>query len=150
MEPPAWGIIVQFLHDRHAEDERMARLMPGPSWERREIRSRDGSAVFENYVAVADPDRDTVVLSDVEAEMLPFILRHDPAHVLAEIGARRKLIRWIFDYVATVDGEWGCGHTSEEIEAGRCPETNPDDIDGLRYLAAVYAGHPDYREEWRP
>ncbi|MEU4348293.1 DUF6221 family protein [Streptomyces sp. NPDC023838] len=123
--------LVQFLRDRLDEDERAAHAAPGPSWERREIRDHDGSFVFEEYVAVADPGRNKVVLSDVDAEVLPFVLRHDPARVLAEVDAKRQLVARVENHALLM---------------GR------DEIHGdlLRLLALPYAGHPDYREEWRP
>ena len=48
------------------------------------------------------------------------------ARVLAECDAKRRIVEM------AVDGY----------------EYNPNPT--LRYLAAVYADHPDYREEWRP
>jgi len=54
------------------------------------------------------------------------IARHDPARVLAECEAKQHLLD-----EALVWGE-GC-------------------LDVMaRYMAEVYADHPDYREEWRP
>ncbi|WP_150112998.1 DUF6221 family protein [Streptomyces violaceusniger] len=59
------------------------------------------------------------------------IIRHDPARVLAEVEAKRVLV--------------------DEFE--RCGPNNPRHSVlhfTVRVLAAVYDGHPDYREEWRP
>lgn len=78
------------------------------------------------------------------------IARHHPARVLAEVDAKRKLIRRIFEYEAKIDSEWGCCHYAEEIEAGLCSEVNPAEVTALRLLALPYADHPGYREEWRP
>lgn len=50
----------------------------------------------------------------------------DPARVLAECEAKRVAVDWYLNDDATV------------MEAT------------IRALAAVYADHPDYREEWRP
>jgi hypothetical protein len=74
-------------------------------------------------------------------------LRIAKARVLREIEAKRQLIALAFKREATVDGEWGCGHSAEGIEAGRCPEHNPNDIPEIRLLALPYAGHPDHRDE---
>ena len=52
------------------------------------------------------------------------IARWDPARVLAECEAKRRLIA-----LGEKDSYW-------------------DDV--LRILALPYADHPDYREEWRP
>lgn len=78
------------------------------------------------------------------------IARHDPARVLREIDAKRQLMERIFRYEAKIDGEWGCCHDAEEIEAGQCEETPPDEIEALRLLALPYADREGYREEWRP
>ncbi|MEV5595999.1 DUF6221 family protein [Streptomyces sp. NPDC052496] len=78
------------------------------------------------------------------------VVRHGPARVLVDAPARQRLVTEIFRYEATIDGEWGCCHDAEQIEAGRCPGTNPDEIEALRLLAVAYDGHPDFKEEWRP
>ena len=67
---------------------------------------------------------------------------------LREVTAKRAIIRAVFDYEATIDGEWGCGHSADDIAAGRCD--SPDQIEALRVLAAVYDDHPDYRTAWAP
>lgn len=127
--------LVQFIRDRLDEDEQVARLAPGPSWERRDIRSDDGTFVFEEYVAVGDPDRSTVVLSDVDAEVLPFVLRHAPARVLADIEAKRRLANDMADVVGGDYIDDGEPVLAEWV---------------LLLLALPFADHPDYRKEWRP
>jgi hypothetical protein len=59
----------------------------------------------------------------VGSHVATHIARHDPARVLAEVEAKRQIL----DHLAY---EW-----SSPI---------------LRYLALPYAGHPAYREEWKP
>ena len=67
------------------------------------------------------------------------IARHDPARVLAEVEAKRRIVR--------AHAKW-C--------EGRCEAKYPEGgFDAAHYwsiksLAAAYADHPDYREEWRP
>ncbi|MFJ4828416.1 DUF6221 family protein [Streptomyces sp. NPDC088747] len=78
------------------------------------------------------------------------VIRHGPVRVLADAPARQRLVDTVFAYEAKIDGEWGCGHSPDAIEAGMCPETDPDAIEALKLLAVAYDGHPDYREEWRP
>ena len=62
------------------------------------------------------------------------------ARVLAECAAKRAIIE-LADQVETMDyqitNEWGGGL-----------EGTGDNI--LKALAAVFADHPDYREEWKP
>jgi hypothetical protein len=57
------------------------------------------------------------------------VARHDPARVLAECEAKRRI----------VDSEG-----SPYVE-GHVPATRT-----LRFLALPYADHPDYRQEWKP
>lgn len=74
--------------------------------------------------------------------------RHDPAAVLRDVAAKRGMIRLAFQHAAKIDGEWGCCHSAEQIEAGLC-EYGPE-LELLQLLAAPYAAHPDYRPEWAP
>lgn len=78
------------------------------------------------------------------------IARHDPARVLVDVEAKRRIVAEIFEYEATEDGEFGCCHSAEDIATRQCPGTDPDKLPALRLLALPYADHPDYREEWRP
>lgn len=58
------------------------------------------------------------------------IVRHDPARVLAEVEAKRRIVdryAWLREHGDTGDAAWV-----------------------LPLLAAVYATHPDYRPEWAP
>jgi hypothetical protein len=57
------------------------------------------------------------------SDRVEHIARHDPARVLADVEAKRRIVEW--------DAE------------------QPVDRGVLNILASVYADHPDYREEWR-
>ncbi|MEW2108684.1 DUF6221 family protein [Streptomyces albidoflavus] len=79
------------------------------------------------------------------------IARHDPARVLAEVEAKRRIMG-LHPVIGGWEDEGGhdlglgcecCGHSEEYSDRGGWCET-------LRLLAAAYADHPDYREEWRP
>jgi hypothetical protein len=61
-----------------------------------------------------------------ESDLAAHIARHDPARVLAECEAKRRIV---------------------EMHAYQEEHFTPDE---LRALALPYADHPDYREEWRP
>ncbi|WP_143591216.1 DUF6221 family protein [Thermoactinospora rubra] len=71
------------------------------------------------------------------------IARHDPARVLREVEARRRLVG-LTEYM----GGWNTEHdtqvTEHEIHSMRQAAHEM-----LRNLAAPYADHPDYQEEWR-
>lgn len=69
----------------------------------------------------------------------PFADRFTPARVLTDAVARRQIVERHAQSAA-----FGCGICSEyrREHVETCEE--------MRMLAAVYADHPDYREEWRP
>ncbi|SES03075.1 DUF6221 family protein [Streptomyces qinglanensis] len=153
------GDLVAFLRARLDEDERLARAAAEPEkWVElnREPRPRW-------YVQLwADPDR-VAVIADPESSAFPVVVsiegmdegdaqnridhiaRHDPARVLADIEAKRRVVRYYEDAARTL--------------AAAEPGTPPHDLmtgamnslrAALQALALPYADHPDYREEWRP
>lgn len=67
------------------------------------------------------------------------IIRHDPARVLDEVDAKRRILR-----------------AHEKWCEGRCEAKFPEGgFDAAHYwsiksLAAAYSAHPDYEETWRP
>jgi hypothetical protein len=74
------------------------------------------------------------------------VARHDPARVLREVDAKRRIIEAAEDASgidAQLDGQLRVGRRDEAIE----PYVG-DVI--LRALALPYADRPDYRDEWRP
>jgi hypothetical protein len=75
--------------------------------------------------------------------------QHDPARVLREVAAKRRLLDYAFANAAVIDGEWGGGSTEDEIRAGKCHGVGADAaMDVLTLLALPYSDHPDYRLEW--
>lgn len=71
-------------------------------------------------------------------------LHIDPVRALAECEARRVAIEAAWADHMRIEGEWGACRGREELEAKNdVPEV-------VTAFAAVYAAHPDYREEWRP
>jgi hypothetical protein len=64
------------------------------------------------------------------------IARHDPARVLAECEAKRRIV----ESHAYDEGFEGCVHDMKDDWP--CPT--------LCLLALPYADHADYRDEWRP
>ena len=117
----------------------------------------------ERLYVTCDGEGLTPAVGEVHGE---HIARHDPARVLAECEAKRRIVAEAFEVAATIDGEWGCCHDAEDIRRGyREPtlgwgdeaEPLPEGCAGpevagkfLQALAAVYAGHEDYRQEWKP
>jgi hypothetical protein len=66
------------------------------------------------------------------------VARWDPARVVAEVEAKRRIVDWS----ESVEAEF--------TKAGLGERTNGTHMVFARWLAAPYAEHPDYREEWRP
>ena len=124
--------LTDFLLARIAEDEAVARdASPGtPNWEFSESawHSWDVRTVGEkSYQITIDSEglSDSVIDHSAGAH----VARHDPARVLAECEAKRRVIEECDDY----------DNPSEVLILA-------DQI--LRHLALPYADHPDYREEW--
>lgn len=63
-----------------------------------------------------------------------------PARVLAEVDAKRRILA---EHPWRHEPDWPSGR-----QCRQCATEHP--CTTLRLLALPYAGHPDYREEWRP
>jgi hypothetical protein len=120
--------LTEFLLARIAEDEYAARAFVNELGEARRWRCDEvGGTVRRDGVPPFG-------LSDVEATTpthleAAHIARHDPARVLAECEAKRRIVEVALP-----------GERDDAGERFRI----------LRILATVYADHPDYRDEWRP
>lgn len=75
------------------------------------------------------------------------IARHDPARVLAECEAKRRIVEEHSDGGKDWDGQRFV-HWCRRCAGRRGHEPWP--CPTLRALALPYADHPDYRQEWRP
>lgn len=79
-------------------------------------------------------------------ELLAFLTRHDPARVLREVAAKRRVMErhYRYDGSALYDYCAGCPSGDDsgypEVELNDCPE--------LRDLAAPYSNHPDFDPNW--
>lgn len=126
--------LADFLLARISEDEDDATLarddLPTDEWTLSDYGSvyageefdKDGLSYGKNDIvqqALADTGR--------------HIARHDPARVLAECGAKRRIVE-------NAEGRESGGHVS-------WPGVW---LLVLRLLALPYADHPDYDESWRP
>ncbi len=117
--------LVEFLRARLDEDEAAARAVEplGHSVDMGGRRNDDRFA--HGRMGFASEDGMPRTLPDGGASA--HFARHDPARVLAEVEAKRRILEW-----APID--LGEGHSTHIF----------------RLLALPYADHPDYREEWRP
>ncbi|WP_333742672.1 DUF6221 family protein [Streptomyces ardesiacus] len=137
--------LVQWLRAQLDDDERTARAATEGPW------SVDDDSYAE---AIYAADRRTTVVAGgrwggeasvfESTEDALHIARHDPARVLREIDAKRRLIalhreledpQEMQDYCATCE------------VTGKYPEYP---CKTLRLLALPYADRPGYRDEWRP
>jgi hypothetical protein len=123
----------EFLLARFAEDEADARQAAGF-----ETVALAWSVAHEG--GRIEPD----VAPTVWAYAEQHIARWDPARVLAECDAKRRIV----DMVRPVAIAGGPAWTPETAAAEQGRLAALDYV--LRDLASVYADHPDYRKEWRP
>lgn len=96
---------------------------------------------------------DSCVVYQEDAPALPHIARWDPARVLAEVEAKRQIIK--HETSGRVVDQGAPEHTftkspTQDDEAWMERWTQPIvDTPVLRMLALPYADHSDYRPEWR-
>lgn len=124
-----------FMLARIAEDEEVARGAAGVPWET--MRWPGGSQVLVAASAIRNEKWRLGKLGHVatveHTHDVDHIARHDPARVLAECDAKRRIVE---QYIDAVKGrKWATCTALERV---------------LPVLALPYADHPDYREEWRP
>ncbi|WP_329474279.1 DUF6221 family protein (plasmid) [Streptomyces sp. NBC_01723] len=139
--------LVKWLHAQFNWDAAVARCachLDEGQWRQDDPQRFQGLIVDDRNETVV---RDEGMLSEQRAR---HVALHDPARVLREIDVKRQIVRQAFEHAATIDGEWGCCHDAEAIEAGYCEEQRPNDLRLLRLLALPYADRAGYREEWRP
>lgn len=115
--------LVAFITARLDDDERTARAADsGERWEP----TNDRSQVWAGYYVAVGPYEPAMMDEDDVAH----ITRFDPKRVIDEADAKRAMLPHL-----VVDGH----------RLSRC-----DRCQALRLLAAPYAWHPDFREEWAP
>lgn len=156
--------IVAFVRARLDEEERAARLsieqaslhLVGADPHRIglwHVVHRPATGVF--VVARDQWDRETEIAPIYGASYANYIALNDPARVLADIEAKRRLLEMHRPVVLqrVVDG--GSLDTQDVVACEY--DTDPDGVDWvdfpcetLHLLALPHAGHPDYREDWRP
>ena len=104
-----------------------------------------------NWLAGVDgevfADADRFVCSAVEADATHMML-NDPAYVLADVAAKRKILDSCTEVIGDLDlsryGEFGYLRDHPRALAVTMA------VETLRSLAAVFATHQEYRQEWKP
>ncbi|QIP87619.1 hypothetical protein GLX30_30365 [Streptomyces sp. Tu 2975] len=152
--------LVAFLRARLDEDEAIARGTARPLNWHQGPGDDDPEWVSDEMVLMWPPEFHTPYEQDKHwrgltadpAGLAAHIARHDPARVLVEVEAKRRILD------EHQEGTLGCAVCA-------APEDFDEDSEGnaewsraakwwpcptLRLLALPYAYHPEYREEWRP
>jgi hypothetical protein len=99
------------------------------------FRAEDAAAADDPYEG---EQNDLVVYGNVKPQS-EHIARWDPARVLREVEAKRRIVDWV---------------VGAQAAAGEPPGFDPADAEALthavRLLALPYADRPGYDEAWRP
>jgi hypothetical protein len=141
--------LATFLLARIGDDEATARKAAfgwGAEW-RSEVDTDEEWAVVH-----ADGKRDMVGCED--GDVTDHIARHDPARVLAECEAKRRIVEAFEDErqrkdIYNRDYPLGLLTTEGDLRARQSSNARWAGLDiAVRALAAVYASHEDYRAEW--
>lgn len=133
--------LVEFILARIAEDEAVARAASPGGWTYGDVTSVAGGTLYDETRTIANivyeqpEDHDGTVVRHLltpEADANGrHIARHDPARVLAECEAKRRIV----ERCHAVGALMPCEPLAQGV---------------LRTLALPHADHPDYRPEWRP
>lgn len=93
------------------------------------------SAAVTAFIAEPDNRAEIVVYDEGRPDIAQadHIARHDPARVLADCDAKRRIVALGICLACDVEQQ-PCDHR----------------IETLRLLAMPYGDHPDYHDEWRP
>ena len=94
-------------------------------------------------VISGSPNRDLVVAETPGDGIADHIARHDPARVLREVEAGRRILARYEDCLARMeDPDYPQGVAADQAREYE------DFV--LPNLAAAWSGHPDYDQEWNP
>ncbi|MER8220860.1 DUF6221 family protein [Streptomyces sp. NPDC094143] len=149
--------LVQFLRDRLDEDERTAReaamsvgrtgykngvLVNPPARFGDDLVADGAQWVSSHHLVVRKrlgPEEKGRIVADCGGfgarPVAVHAAAHDPARVLAEVEAKRRVIERCTAVQGLLLDDFTAEHLADEV---------------LALIALPYADHPDYREEWRP
>lgn len=136
--------LIEFLLARIAEDEAAACQATAGTWT-----YADGGDVWagDQPVTLCGFDSAGSLQESIEPWNAEHIVRHDPARVLAECAAKRRIVNAY--QLAEADLERSSGYPRRGGKAALSAACS-----AFRYaamaLAVPYADHPDYDETWRP
>lgn len=136
--------IVEFLRARLDEDERLALAVRARTWTYSSFIDRNGDT--SSLDASIDIGERTFLADYGEEDLRPSELEHmarwDPARVLAEVEAKRRIINRAEEWLKTADWVTGDSHSLRLLRDHYTLT--------IRGLAQPYADHPDYDPAWRP
>jgi hypothetical protein len=147
--------LVTWLRAQIDEDEQQAQQAArdtAPKWYR-----------YERYIMSADPhpasssdEADLYIAMDGTEATMEHMARHDPARVLAEVEAKRRILdlhEVVDNGGGTLDSRYcACCFADRGYNAGVSNKTGeglPVWCETVRLLALPYAGRDGWREEWR-
>lgn len=141
--------LAEFLLARLAEDEAVAHAANHIGrWQ-----ERGDDFVVVVYLDEVTPDGRSISDEDVVADGVfnpgntAHIARWDPARVLAEVESKRQIVDlWRREAAGLNEDEIVFVMSMSEYPSGVLTMLSAT----LRRLILPYAGHPDFREEWRP
>ncbi|WP_098010476.1 DUF6221 family protein [Streptomyces sp. sk226] len=137
--------LVQFLRDRLAEDEQAARAATWDEWDSAHWTAHHRARYDGRWVIVDHAEEGVTELTPHAADdagVAQHIARHDPARVLREVEAKRRLLTDYEENAADLDAQ----HAPDMDCVGRADGLET----ALQHLATAYADRPDYRDAWRP
>lgn len=143
--------LIAFLRARLHEDEELARQAEqvggAPSWDRTaDVLLLPGLQTRRRLADRGVPD---ALQGAVEAHAA----RHDPARVLAEVDAQRRIVELHEPVTLRAGGGAAYFDTTQVCRSCEPPKQFPETAypcATIRLLALPFAGHPDYRNAWRP
>ncbi len=112
-QPDERPSLPEFLLAQLAEEERGARILLG---------------TYDDHMATIQTGRTTMYA------LAPHFARWDPARVLAECEAKRRIVEECRGWMEEPGDDYGARALADTV---------------LRHLALSYAGRRCYREEWR-
>jgi hypothetical protein len=120
--------LVRWLGEQLDEDERIARAATLGPWVQSGIGDYGWTVDFGRPGAGVETADTEQGFADAD-----FIAAHNPARVLHEINAKRRVISSL-----------------QHLLRGEDPFVSSIADDSLRLLAEPYADRPGYRDQWRP
>lgn len=145
--------LIQFLRDRYDDAERVAQatIHPGRTGEWTFVEyEEDGQRRWELTFDEIAPDLDDTLL--MGPSTMRHIALHDPARVLREVEANRRILG---EHPHVPAAPWGSDKATA-VGCETCHDRSSEGVIGIgwcatvRALGTVHESHPGYRDEWKP